>query len=69
MINKIFGWFLVIFGFLCFLFVGGGNIRYRNKSLRLHTSLTEDLIHLAFLIAIPVIGFFSIKFGFRPLKK
>ena len=68
MFKRITGYVLVIVGFLCFLIVGGGSMRYRKRLVNPHTSLSEDIMVVLFLIIIPIIGYFFIKIGFRILK-
>ncbi len=67
MLRKIIGYVLILIGFLCFLVVGGGSMRYRNRSVNMHNSLSEDVVLIVLLILTPVIGFFLIKIGFRIL--
>jgi len=68
MIKKLIGYTLVLLGLLCFLIVGGGSMRYRNRTLNLHNSLTEDILTIIFILLIPVVGYFLLKFGFKILE-
>lgn len=68
MIKKIIGYILVLLGLLCFLIVGGGSMRYRNRTLNLHNSLTEDFLTIILILLIPVAGYFLMKFGFKILE-
>ncbi len=61
------GYILIFIGFLCFLAVGGGSMRYRNRSVNPNNSLSEDIMIIALLILTPVIGYFLIKIGFKIL--
>ena len=69
MMKKYLAYFLIIFGFLCFLIVGGGSFRYGRSRGFYHLSYTDGLYYIAFLIATPIIGFFSMKMGFKLLEK
>ncbi len=44
MFKKIIVYILVFIGFLCFLLVGGGSMRYRNRNVPLHDSINESII-------------------------
>ncbi|GGI56566.1 hypothetical protein GCM10011444_08750 [Winogradskyella haliclonae] len=69
MIKKIVGYTLVILGLLCFLIVGGGSMRFRNRTINLHNSLTENIVAIVLILSIPVVGYFLMKFGFKILEK
>jgi TRAP-type C4-dicarboxylate transport system permease small subunit len=69
MIKKIIGYILVIIGFLCFLFVGGGSMRYRNTSAYRDIPVSEGITLIVFIILIPIIGFFLVKIGFKIIGK
>lgn len=61
---------MLVFGALC-LFgisaVGGGN-RFRRTRIHLSHDLKEDLIIVALVIAIPIIGFILIKYGLKLIE-
>jgi hypothetical protein len=69
MIKKIFGYLLLLIGLLCFILVGGGSMRYRNKSLNLHSTINEDLITIVLYILVPIIGFILMKIGYKIVSK
>ena len=57
MYKKIIGYTLIILGLLCFLVVGGGSMRFRNRTVNLHNSLTEDILTIILILLIPVVGY------------
>ena len=63
MVKKISGYTLIFIGILCFLVVGGGSMRYRSMSYNVHGKISEDIVAIIICIALPVLGFFMIKFG------
>lgn len=68
MFRKIIGYIFVFTGFLCFLLIGGGSMRYRNRSVNPSYSIYEDIIAIFVILLIPVIGFFLLKIGFKILE-
>jgi len=68
MYKKIIRYTLIILGLLCFLVVGGGSMRFRNRTVNLHNSLTEDILTIILILLIPVVGYFLMKFGFKMLE-
>ena len=70
MLRRFFAYLLILFGVLCFLIAGGGgSMRMRNRSPIYHNSIYDGLIIAAFIIALPILGFFSIKYGMKLLNK
>ena len=68
MVKKIIAYFLIVFGALCFLLAtGGGTMRMRNKGPLYHDDITEGIILALIIIALPIIGFFCIKYGMKLL--
>ena len=65
MFKKAIGYILIFLGALCFLIVGGGSMRYRNRSVPLNQSIQEGIIIVLLYILIPIIGFFLLKIGFN----
>ncbi len=68
MLKKVVEYIFVIIGFLSFLAVGGGSLRYRNRNVDLHSSLTEDVVAVVLIILIPLIGYRLIKLGYKILE-
>ena len=69
MFKKIIGFTLIVLGLFCFLVVGGGFMKYRNRSINLHNLLTEDILTIILILLIPVVGYFLMKFCFKILEK
>jgi hypothetical protein len=65
MVKKVIGYVLIVLGFLCFLLVGGGSMRYRNSNVLTGISITEGIITVFIIILIPIIGFLLIKLGLK----
>jgi len=67
--KKFIGWLLILLGIACFILVGGGSMRYRNKSIIYSNSLSESFGTIALIILLPIIGFFLFRFGYKILKE
>ncbi|MFK8059058.1 MAG: hypothetical protein AB8B78_03110 [Polaribacter sp.] len=59
----------MIIGLLCFMIIGGGSMRFRNKTINLHSSIDEDLIVIGMYLLIPVLGFVLMKVGYTIVSK
>lgn len=69
MLRKIFGFLLIAIGFLCLLLVGGGSMRYRNKSLIFYNETDDYISNILVLVTLPIIGFLLLWIGYKILKK
>ena len=69
MYKRVLGYIMICIGLLCFLSVGGGSMRYRNRSVSFGYSINESILIILLYIITPVIGFFLIKFGLKIIKK
>lgn len=68
MSKKVLGYSMISVGILSFLIVGGGSMRYRNKSVYMNISIRDGLLIVLFYILTPIIGFFLIKYGLKLIE-
>ena len=56
---------MIVIGCLCFLIIGGGSTRYRNRNTPMGLEIKEGIIIIMFYLLMPIVGFFLIKFGLK----